>query len=267
MSRLYAIKKVVARHVPRPCIDWYLEHRWPLYLGRRYHCNLCNTSFRTMVPGGSLEPVCNDYEIIGMGYQPNMTCPRCGTINRWRLLTHFIREKTDLLTAPRSLLHMAPEVHLQSIFRACPTLQYLSADLDNPIAMRKMDITRLDLADRTFDAVICSHVLEHIPDDLQAMRELFRVLKPGGWAILQVPVSPRLMATFEDASILSPEDRNRCYGQPDHVRIYGQDYPERLRLAGFSVKVYNALATFGHVWVDRHAVDPREDVFFCTRPA
>jgi len=265
MTTFYALKKNIARLAPGPVVDWYLAHRWPLYLGNRYNCNLCGTSFRTMVPGGSLEPVCRELQIIGMGYQPNMTCPRCGAIDRWRLLWHFIQSRTDLLKVPHSLLHMAPEAHLQRLFRTCPTLSYLSADMNNPLAMRKMDITRLDIDDQTFDAIICSHVLEHISDDLRAMREMFRVLKPGGWAILQVPLSPVLKSTFEDPAIQSPQDRNLRYGQADHVRIYGLDYPDRLRKAGFAVTTCNALATFGHEWVDRHAVEPREDVFFCTR--
>ena len=267
MRHLYALKKALGQHVPAPIVKWHLAHRWPLYLGNRYQCNLCGTSFRSMVPGGSLEKVCSELQIINMGYQPNMICPRCGAIDRWRLLWHFIQTHTDLLTMPCRLLQIAPEAQLQSLFRTYPTIKHLSIDKDNPLAMQKMDITRLDLDDQTFDAVICSHVLEHIPDDLCAMREIFRVLKPGGWAILQVPLSPVLNSTFEDPAIQSPEDRTRCYGQSDHVRIYGLDYQDRLRKAGFAINAYNALTTFGHEWVDHHAVDPRENVFFCTRPA
>jgi SAM-dependent methyltransferase len=266
MKQLYRIKKAIARHMPAPLVEWVLAYRWPLYAGRRFYCNFCDTHFRRMVPGGCLEPVCEELQIIGMGYQPNMTCPRCGAINRWRLLYEFLRIHTDVFTAKRRLLHIAPEAHLQTRFRALPDLDYLSVDLENPIAMRSMNITRLDLPDQSYDAVLCSHVLEHIPDDRSAMREIFRVLKPGGWAILQVPLSPVLNRTIEDASVQTPEDRNRRYGQPDHVRVYGIDYPQRLEEAGFVVRRIAAHEAIAKEKLRQLAVDPRESIFLCFRP-
>jgi ubiquinone/menaquinone biosynthesis C-methylase UbiE len=121
--------------------------------------------------------------------------------------------------------------------------------------------------DSTFDVVICCHVLEHIPDDKKAMSELFRVLRPGGWAVLQVPIGRAIDKTYEDASITDPKLREKAFGQHDHVRVYGMDYKERLGKAGFSVATYNCLELFGEDIVKRHALEPREDVYMCKKGA
>ena len=103
--------------------------------------------------------------------------------------------------------------------------------------MEKMDITQIDYPDNTFDCILCNHVLEHVPNDLKAMQEIERVLKPGGWAILQVPIAFDLDDTLEDPSITEEEDRYRVFGQRDHVRLYGSDYKHRLEQAGLKVKL------------------------------
>ena len=113
-------------------------------------------------------------------------------------------------------------------------MDYLSIDLAEGAAMVRMDVTNLGLPDDSFDVIYCSHVMEHIPDDRRAMRELHRVLRPGGWAVLQVPILRE--TTFEDSSVTAPEDRERVFGQWDHVRVYGRDYVHRLSEAGFDVR-------------------------------
>ncbi len=143
-----------------------------------------------------------------------------------------------MFTEPVKLLHLAPEKPLMDLFIKQNNIDYLTADLNPEQVMVKMDITAIQYPDNIFDAILCNHVLEHIPDDRKAMRELYRVLKPGGWAILQVPVSKILEQTYDDITITSPQDREKYFGQKDHVRIYGKDYTQRLKEAGFTVDAY-----------------------------
>ena len=132
--------------------------------------------------------------------------------------------------------------------------------------MQVMDVGALPLDDNAFDLVICNHVLEHIPDDAKAMSELYRVLRPGGEAILQVPISLNLDRTYEDFSILSHEGREREFGQEDHCRIYGTDYRDRLELAGFTVRPLDPVGAFGEDIVRRYALLPEEKLYICSKP-
>jgi len=128
-------------------------------------------------------------------------------------------------------LHVAPESCLAEKFKK--EYGYLSIDLDGKKAMMAMDLTAMTFEDESFDAIVCNHVLEHIPDDKKAMKELFRVLKPDGWASIQVPIKGDI--TQEDLSVTDPKERRRLYGQEDHVRYYGYDFTDRLKEAGFDV--------------------------------
>jgi predicted SAM-dependent methyltransferase len=143
-------------------------------------------------------------------------------------------------------------------------LDYVSADINSPLAMVKMDITNIPCEDNSFDTILCSHVLEHVMDDQKAMRELFRVLKPEGWAILQVPIDCERDKTFEDPNIVSPEDREKFFGLSDHVRVYGLDYKDRLEKAGFKVKVDHYVKNLGDDMVEKHRLWRGEDIYFCT---
>jgi SAM-dependent methyltransferase len=126
-----------------------------------------------------------------------------------------------------------------------------------------MDITDIPLDDGSFDMIVCSHVLEHVPDDRKAMRELFRVLRPGGWAVLQSPLDPARPHTYEDWSITAPQERQRAFGQHDHVRIYGRDYGDRLEEAGFRVERVNHLARLGPAAAVRYGLPAQEDIYVC----
>jgi methyltransferase family protein len=188
-------------------------------------------------------------------------CATCGSHERHRMIWRFFEERTNLFEAPiKRMLHVAPEAELSHRFEAHPMIDYLSVDLQMPRAMVHMDITQMTFESASFDVVYCSHVLEHIPDDRKAIAELYRVLKPGGWAILQVPIVRE--ATEEDPSVDSPEERLRRFDQPDHVRAYGPDYRERLEAAGFEVTVSDFAAQLD----PRCNVDPTEPVFYCAKP-
>ncbi len=191
-----------------------------LYRGRRLECPVCGGRFRRMRHGRGRRDV---------------QCPRCGSYERVRALWLFLRDQTDLSTGSHRVLHFAPEPSIAAAIEAMPGVEYLSADIEPGVAMEVVDITAIPHAEGSFDAVICSHVLEHVPDDGRAMREVFRVLSPGGRAYFMQPVDFERAETYEDPSIVTPEERLRAFNQHNHVRVYGRDIRERLASAGFEV--------------------------------
>lgn len=233
------------------------------HLGWRHRCPLCRAWLRAFEPHGFDFPVLRRYHVVGGGWRPEARCPVCKSRDRDRLLYLYLRCRTDLFSRPQKVLHVAPEAALTTVLARRRTLDYLTADLMMPGVMEEMDVTRIRHPDGTFDAIICCHVLEHVPEDRQAMREFHRTLKPGGWAILQVPLSTVLERTLEDPSVQAPEDRERIFGQADHVRIYARDYLDRLAEAGFSVEVFrwsDAPMQFGGP-TNRFGLNPEEAVF------
>ena len=165
----------------------------------------------------------------------------------------------------RRLLHFAPEPLLDRVFERRPELERVTADLYSPADLR-LDISDIDLADGSFDLILCSHVLEHVPDDLAAMSELRRVLADGGLALVLVPYRAD-RPTYEDPSISSPLGRMQAFGQQDHVRVYGADLVDRLRAAGFDVEDRTAADLFEQATVERCELEAAEHLFFCRTPA
>lgn len=220
------LARALIPHSWRPQLrDWYNRLTWPLYIGNCVECNCCGGHFRRFRSWsddqGVLWPM----------------CPRCGSLGRLRIDWLFLTQRTDLCEGAKRLLHIAPEVCLERPLRRMANISYLSADYDSVLAMEQMDLTDIKYPDRSFDVIICNHVLEHVTDDRRAMREILRVLRSGGWALLQVPIDRSRQTTFEDASITDRRERVRIFGQYDHVRVYGQDYPQRLEQEGFAVTV------------------------------
>jgi SAM-dependent methyltransferase len=227
-----------------------------LRLGRRsagVECPCCGGRFRRFEP-------------FGAKIRENALCPECGALERHRLQWLYLRERTNIRSARLRLLHFAPEPYLQKLLRALPNLDYVSADLRSPRADLLTDILALPVASDRFDVVLCSHVLEHVPDDRAAMRELLRVMKPGGWGVIQVPIGPRRETTFEDWSVTSEADRERVFGQLDHVRIYGTDYYDRLREAGFDVEQVPLPMELGPESTRRYGLRIREVVCVVRKP-
>lgn len=216
--------------------------------GNRFECPCCGGKFRSLLPAG-------------VARRPNARCPRCGSLERHRLIWLYLQKKTDLFAMPYKVLDVAPEEILQRKLRKVPNLDYLSIDLESPLAMKKMDITKLDLPDASYDVIFCNHVFEHIPDDRAAMRELRRVLKPGGWAILQTPIDLQRAITDEDPSITDPKELLRRFGQEDHVRIYGRDFFDRLKASGWTVSRERFIDSLTKDEVARYALDPKEELF------
>lgn len=199
--------------------------------------------------------------------RPDALCMQCGALERHRLAWLYLERRTDLFDGhSKAMLHVAPELCFQRRFRKRVGAGYVAADLDSPRAAVRMDVTDIQYPDGFFDVIFCSHVLEHVPDDRRAMREFLRVLKPGGWAILLVPVTAD--RTVEDPSVTDPAERLRRFGQEDHVRRYGPDYADRLREAGFDVSVTRVPDLVSAADAVRMGLTPAAgDIFHCTRPA
>lgn len=224
-----------------------------------------------MTPRFSDCPVCGAhaerFAAFGHPPRPHAQCPRCGALERHRLVWCFFTRATALLDGRRKrrLLHVAPEPCLRARLTRIDHLTYVSADFADPEAMVLLDLVHAPFRDESFDVIYCSHVLEHIPDDRAAMCELGRILAASGWAVLNVPVTAA--ATFEDPTITDPEERQRLFGQRDHVRQYGPDYADRLALAGWRVSRLSAEQIAGAEQACRWAIDTPAagDIFLCTK--
>lgn len=202
---------------------------------------------------------------FGRQNRPNVRCPHCRALDRHRAFWCYAKHFTNLFDGqPKKLLHVAPEKVLSEKLQALPGLDYLSADLDSELAMVKMDLTSIEYPDQTWDIILCSHVLEHIPDDRKAMREMLRVLRPGGWLMVQVPVRPE--PTYEDWNITTPEGRLEAFGQADHVRIYGYDLLDRLVESGFDAEMIQVGKVLPKSEMTFHGIRPRAILFHCKRP-
>lgn len=210
----------------------------------KYHCNYCNKRFERFEPWPDIYDFPN---YVFENYNKyTAICPSCRSMDRERLYKLYIEKETNLQHSHSKVLHVAPETQLRKWLQSFENITYVCGDLyPSDDLMEKIDITDIkNYSDGSFDVIICSHVLEHIPDDLRAMTELYRVLKKGGWGIIQVPAL-NLKETFEDPSITTPEERLRVFGQADHVRIYAKDYVDRLKSVGFKVKEFNYAQKYG----------------------
>lgn len=239
------LKSLIPDPIKTVAREAYYRLEPSLYAGSAVECPCCGASFRRFLPTGRPERYAR--------------CGKCGGVERHRLLRLYLENSTNLFSSPLRLLHFAPEGIFRDLFSSLPNVKYTSVDYCQP-SDAHMDIMKLAFPDNSFDAIVCIHVLEHIPDDLQAMRELHRVLRSGGWAILQVPIRMESATTYEDPTITDPAQRRIHFGQEDHVRWYGRDYAERLKRAGFTVKIDGYVRELD---VERYGLDPTEDVYRC----
>ena len=188
----------------------------------------------------------------GYGKQrDNVLSPSTLSLERHRLFWLYLKNETDFFTAPKKVLHFAPEQAFYKRFKKMPNLDYVTTDLNSPLADVKADICNLPFEDNSFDVIFCNHVLEHIPDDTKAMQELYRVLKVDGMGIFQIPQDLKREKTFEDNSITDKKERQKIFGQYDHVRIYGRDYYDKLRGVGFKVEEVDYTATLSEADIDK----------------
>ncbi len=228
--------RFILNALPRPLLQRLAGIGVPLlgllYLGRGRECPICGARRRRFLPYGYVES------------REDALCPKCLSLERHRLLWLYLDRETELLThRGQRVLHIAPEVCYISRLRKKLGKEYITADLESPLANMHFDVQSIPLEDNYTDVILCNHIMEHIEDDIKAMRELHRVMRPGGWGVILSPVEQDRAETFEDDSITDPEERTRIFGQYDHRRIYGRDYAERLRTAGFKVAEINYIDT------------------------
>lgn len=204
-------------YVARPLLAFFLK-------GNTYTDPIDSKSFKSFLP-------------YGYGKQRNnVLSPSTLSLERHRLLWLYLKNETDFFSVEKKVLHFAPEQAFYKRFRKMSNLDYVTTDLNSPLADVKADICNLPFKDNEFDIILCNHVLEHIPDDTKAMEELYRILKPGGFGVFQIPQDLNRETTFEDDSITDKKERAKIFGQYDHVRIYGRDYFDKLRSVGFKVE-------------------------------
>lgn len=229
-----------------PAKEFLAGVRALLFRGNSVECSCCGRTFSLFL------------------FSPYLTarCPYCLSIERYRLLCRYLENETDFGGRPERVLDIAPMWCFQEFCRARENIEYVSVDIASPLAMRHMDIRALSFEDEAFDWIFCYHVLEHIDDDMAALRELFRVLRPGGRAIIQVPIE---VENTVERSSLGRDDQIRLLRWPDHLRAYGKDFAERPRAAGFDVEICPYVRGFSSKEIKRFGLDPGEDLYVCRR--
>lgn len=229
--------------------------RYPLrifYSGNKVECPVCKGKFRKFLP----------YGIIS---RPNVLCPKCLSLERHRLIWLFLKNKTEFFSKNIKLLHVAPEQCFRKYFKKQNNLEYITADLESPIADVKLDVQDIPFEDNSFDMIMCNHVLEHVENDKKALSEFYRVLKNNGFALLQIPIDINREKTYEDPSITDPREREKHFLQKDHLRLYGLDYPEILRKAGFVVEEINLLNEIPQELIGKYRLPPDEIIYLAQK--
>ncbi len=234
-----------------------IRNKWLSFAlkGDTVHCPCCSNKFVTFVPAG-------------LQKRANSRCVSCDALERHRTIWLYLQQKTNFFSEPLKVLNVAPESFFYRKFSQLPNIEYYPIDkypeeYGYGRKTIRMDVTDLKFVDNTFDVIICNHVLEHVPNDRKALTEMHRVLKPGGWSILNSPVDKKRAVTFEDTSINNPAKRLELFGQQDHVRVYGRDYIDRLFDAGFEVNMVDFAGTFSHNERFRYGMKAGDEIFHC----
>ena len=252
MKKLF---KYILNTIPRPLLIKLSYWVRPLITfamkGSRFTDPIDGKSFRSFLSYG--------YAIN----RENALSPSTFSLERHRLLWLYLQRETDFFSKPQKVLHFAPEQAFYKRFRNQKNLEYTTTDLFSPLADVKADICDLPFEDNSFDTILCNHVLEHIPDDTKAMQELYRILKPNGMAILQIPQDLDRETTFEDDTIVDKKERTKIFGQYDHVRVYGRDYFDKLRSIGFNVKEEAYTKTFSTEEIEKYCLMEGEIIPVC----
>lgn len=225
------------------------------YAGNKVVCTCCNRSFREFAP-------------FGDNRRKNAWCPNCESLERHRLLWMYLEHKTNLYSAPLKVLHIAPEAVFFRLFKTKKNIDYYPGDIYPHLCPRGtayFDLLNPDFPDNSFDVIICNHVFQYIENDKKAMKNIYKLMKIGGWGIMQVPIDTTRSVTYEDNSIIDPLERERAFGLKDHVRYYGYDYADRLRNAGFKVSVDDYTAAFTDQEIHKYGFWKGDAVYYCTK--
>jgi SAM-dependent methyltransferase len=250
-----ALFKFILNTLPRPLLirlSYPFKKIAPLlFKGDSVECPVCGGKFSKFLSYGS-----------NVAHRDNVLCPRDLTLERHRLMWLYLRDHTQFFSEqPIELLHIAPEQCFHGLFKKQANLNYLTGDLVSPIADMHFDLHHIPLEDNRFDVVFCNHVLEHVDDANQCLRELYRVMKSGGWGIMQVPQDMNLEKTLEDQTIVSASEREKYYRQKDHVRLFGRDYPDWLRNAGFTVCEFLMSEYYSTEQIERFRL-PKDEILY-----
>lgn len=258
LQPMKSLISLALRYIPRKYLQlfshWIAKLLSVFYLGNRVSCNVCGHHYRKFLP-------------YGRKARENALCPHCLSLERHRMMWLFLNDKTDFFQAKLKILHIAPELCFIKRFEDLHGENYVTADLESPLAKVKLDVLQMPFIEGEFEVVFCNHVMEHVADDLQAMREIYRVLAPGGWGIIQIPLFyPLPEITYEDSAIVTPAEREKAFGQDDHVRLYGKDYINRLQSAGFDAREIWLNKDISAADVKRLALPLDEPIFFVRKP-
>lgn len=257
MKKIY---KYLLNKLPRPLLirlSYIFKFFAPvLYRGNKVECPVCERSFSKFLSYGS-----------NVAHRENVLCPYDLTLERHRLMWLYLKRKTDFFSATNlKVLHIAPEQCFLPHFKKQKNLNYTTADLVSPIADLHFDLHDIPLEDHQYDVVFCNHVMEHVDDPIRCMSELNRVMKPGGWAIMQVPQDMNREKTYEDKSITSPEEREKHFWQKDHVRLFGKDYPNYLEKSGFKVDEFDLNTEFDTTEASKFRLMQKEILYIAHKP-
>ncbi len=258
-KEMQKIISFILRFIPRKVIQLFGNFGLPVialfYSGNKVECAVCHKTYKKFLPYGRLE-----------ASRKNALCPNCLSLERHRLIWLFLQtQKPEFFEKKHHFLHVAPELCFIKRFEKIHGDNYITADIESPLAKVKMDVHDIPFPDNTFDIVFCNHVLEHVDSDVNVLKEFYRVMKPGAWAIFQSPIDHNLETTKEDPTITDPKEREKEFGQDDHVRMYGKDYNKRLELGGFKVNAVDMRAVLGEEKFNRFTLPMNEKVYLCVK--
>ena len=249
----YIAKKILPFKTQHQLADMFFTINGWFYRGKNVHCPICKGNFTKFLP---------------FKERANSQCPGCGSLERQRFLWLFLANETNFFSAKLKFLQFAPELYLQKKFKAQKNIDYVSTDLYSTLAEIQTDIQDMKVfGDNSFDALLCSHVLDHVDDDRKAMRELLRVLKPGGWAIIQSSIDLSREKTWDEPEAKTPQERLRIFGQADLARKYGVDIKERLNEAGFKTQARKYGKELGEQAVKEYGTYSNANIYYCEKPA
>ena len=242
---------------PRTFLIWISNFLNPLidiiYRGNKFFDPINGKSYRKFLPYGYVKQ------------RDNALSPGTLSLERHRLLWLYLNNETIFFSRSLKVLHIAPEQCFYPTFKKQKNLDYTTADLESPIADLHFDLHDIPLEDNTYDVIFCNHVLEHVESDITCMKELYRVMKPGGWGIFQVPIDYNNEKTYDDPTIIDPKERELHFWQKDHVRLYGKDYPIKLEKAGFKIEIFNPRTDLKNLNYQKMRLNPDELVYIAIK--